>query len=280
MKRIQVCHEMPKALFPVAREINDYDYYLDYLWEDKDYCKFFEESLAKGRKVIMDSSLYEFHPIVPPISRFYEHLKYFEKFGKNIEYIVTDVLNDAEKTIANFKDWMYNYRGKCPGKNIGVAQGSTVQELRDCYLFMVKHADKVAIPFDSAAFNELVSEEESSDQLERWALGRQRFIRDLVTDNLWNDKVPCHLLGCSYAWEFSCPVYKRINIESLDTSSPIVCGIKGIRYTSSGNDQKPSVKLCDLIDYEVTEEEKKLINFNIKKFRHIVDTIEEEIIIV
>ena len=266
---IKICHEAPKALFKKARTFNDYDYYLDYLWDDKDYCSYFEESLATGRTVIMDSSLFEFYPIVPPIDRFYKHLKYFEQYGNTIEYIVTDVLNDKEKTIANFVEWMRCYKNSCPGKSVGVAQGSTVQELRDCYLFMAKNADKVAIPFDSAAFNELVTEEETTDQLERWALGRQRFIRDLITDNLWRN-VPTHLLGCSYVWEFANPIYQDV-IETLDTSSPVVYGLRGMKYEELGNSQKPSIKLCDLIDYEPSKEELKLVDYNVKKFRSIVN---------
>ena len=263
---IKVCHEVPKDLFTTARSFNDYDYYLDYLYEDKEYCDFFKESLKQGRTAIMDSSLFEFHPIVPPIDRFFSHVVEFGHFGKNIEYIVTDVLDNKDATIEKFEEWNRLYRKDAPGIAIGVVQGSTLSDLVECYKYMTKHADKIAIPFDSKGFDDLIEEEET-DQLARWAKGRQRFVQYLITEGLWK-QMPVHLLGCSYVWEFECPLYTRI--ESIDTSSPIIYGIKGMKYGKDGNDQKPSIKLCELIDYKPTEEEKKLINYNVKKFRSIV----------
>lgn len=266
---MKISHEVPKVLFPIAKTFNDYDYYLDYLYDDKDYCDFFQKSLKQGRTVIMDSSLFEFHPIVPPIDRFYNHVCEFGEYGNTIEYIVTDVLNDKDATIEKFEEWDQKYRKTAPGIAIGVVQGSTLADLVDCYKYMVKHADKIAIPFDSKGFEELVDDE--TDQLAIWAKGRQRFVQYLITENIWKNK-PVHLLGCSYVWEFSCPLY-RDHITSLDTSSPIIYGIKRMKYEEYGNDRKPSIRLCDLIDYQPTALEMSLIKDNIKKFREIANEV-------
>lgn len=274
---IKICHETPKALFEEAKKFNDYDYYLDYLWEDEEYCNFFKEELQRGRTIIMDSSLFEFHPIVPPIDRFFEHVKEFGKYGKNLEYIVVDVLDNADATIQKFEEWEEHYRSAAPGKAVGVIQGNTVRELDECYGYMSEHADKIAIPFDSAGFDELVTDAvpdmkncRRQDRLFGKSLGRRRYIEHLVNDKIWNKNKPHHLLGCSFAWEFAHPLYHKMSIESLDTSSPIICGIHKIAYTEEGNPSKPTTKLCDLINYKPSPSEEALILENVRKFRELV----------
>lgn len=280
---IKVCHEIPKCLFEESRKFNDYSYYLDYLWDDEVYRNFFREELRRGRTVILDSSLFEFHPIVPPIDRFYEHVCDLVGHGGMGEYIVVDVLNKADDTIEKFEEWKKNY-SDAPGKSIGVVQGNTVAELDRCYKYMSQNAEKIAIPFDSFGFNELTQDVtldsstcDRQKQLKAWALGRRRYIEHLVHTGLWNPDKPHHLLGCSFAWEFAFPLYRKISIETLDTSNPIVTGINGIPYTSIGNPEKPSMKLCDLIDYEVSDSELKVIEHNIARFKELTtDVIHEE----
>lgn len=269
-KIIERCHENPKATLNESRAWNHYDYMLDYLWDDEEYKDFFKESLKLGRRVIFDNSLFEFHPYVPPMDRFYEHIKEMGQYGDRLEYIVTDVLNDADDTIKHFDEWMEKY-SDAPGKSIGVAQGSTLEDLTRCYLYMCDHADKVAIPFDSAAFDELASEKEyKGDNLLKWRLGRPRFVKYLIDNGYYRSDVPIHLLGASYVREFENPIY-RDTIETVDTSNPVVCGIKHIQYGPDGNHEKPSIKLVDLIDYKPTALELKYIRLNVLIFNEILN---------
>ena len=66
-------------------------------------------------------------------------------------------------------------------------------------------------------------------------------------------------------------------IYSLDTSNPVVHGIKGICYGEDGLWNKESQKLYELINYEV--EDTNIIMNNIQKFRwltngrHKVDSV-------
>ena len=60
----------------------------------------------------------------------------------------------------------------------------------------------------------------------------------------------------------------RINfIYSLDTSNPVVHGIKGIEYKDIGLWSKESQKLFEMINSEITLDQFTYINTNIEKFR-------------
>ena len=100
-------------------------------------------------------------------------------------------------------------------------------------------------------------------------LGRQSFIEYLVKENLWDYTKPHHLLGCNLAIEFANPRYKELNIETVDTSNPVVSALCYFQYHTFGLLQKPSIKLCDLITYQVTEEDELHIQENIQKFKKL-----------
>ena len=84
-----------------------------------------------------------------------------------------------------------------------------------------------------------------------------------------------HLLGCSLPQEYIIANkfnYVKHMFHTADTSNPIVHGIHGVKYRddNKGLDDKLSIKLADLINHEVTEEELLDIKYNITKFKEIV----------
>tara|TARA_R110001632_G_scaffold51766_1_gene128756 strand:- start:354 stop:671 length:318 start_codon:yes stop_codon:yes gene_type:complete len=99
-------------------------------------------------------------------------------------------------------------------------------------------------------------------------LGRIKLLGDLMKDGIINQDKPHHLLGCSLPQEFS--FYAQYPwIYSLDTSNPVVHGIKGIQYGSDGLWSKESQKLFELINYEV--QDTNLILNNIHKFKWLAN---------
>ena len=99
-------------------------------------------------------------------------------------------------------------------------------------------------------------------------LGRVKLLGDLLKDGVINKYKKHHLLGCGLPQEFA--FYKHSNydwIYSLDTSNPVVHGIKGITYTDQGLWNKESQKLFEMINQEVDEEQVQRILNNIQKFR-------------
>jgi hypothetical protein len=100
-------------------------------------------------------------------------------------------------------------------------------------------------------------------------LGRVKLLGDLMKDGIINKDKPHHLLGCGLPQEFA--FYKHSDFDwiySLDTSNPVVHGIKGITYGSDGLWSKESQKLFELINYDIqdTETSSMILN-NIQKFR-------------
>lgn len=253
-----ISHEVPISLLEKSKKFNDYDYCLLHLtYEYPEYRKFYKDS---NRKVLLDNSLFE---LGDSLSN--------EELAKGVLninptwYVIPDCLNNTSKTIERFRSFIKDYPS-LPGLKIGVVQGKTLKGLIRCYKYMSKYADKIAIPFDCKGFSYLIN---TGNKLRDWMIGRRAFIRYLVISGIWNFKKPHHLLGCSLAEEFYGYDWNKLNIESLDTSNPIVAGLEGLRYEDRGLSEKPSVKLCELINISINNKEEELIDYNIKKFKEI-----------
>lgn len=262
---MQISHEVPLSVLSKSEEFNDYDYCLLHLtYKNKDYKKYYQEAVKKGRKVLLDNSIFELGDALT--------LKKVARGVRDIKptwVVVPDCLDNKDITIQRFKEWE-KYYSNLDVLTIGVVQGKTIDELMECYSFMSEHADKIAIPFDSVAFHEYEStSSEYSTKLEEWCSGRQKFIQQLVAEEKWNYYKPHHLLGCSLAREFSNPLYTELNIETVDTSNPVVAAIHQLRYNIDGLNIKPPTKLCDLINHKLSEYEERLMVYNIQMFRYI-----------
>jgi len=265
-----VSHETPISFLDNSREYNDYDYALVHLFETHpEYYSFFKCSIAEGREVLLDNSIFELGTAFDS-----------EKFAKYVEelkptyYVVPDVLENSGRTMAAFHKFKRDYNN-LPSLKIGVVQGETYQQLVDCYLYMSDYADYIAISFDYSWYQTVGYAKQPGKglrraNLERFCNGREFLIRKLISDGHWNHNKPHHLLGCSLAKEFK--NYKDIkSIRSLDTSNPVVAGIKGLRYYKGiGLLEKPSIMLADLIDHSVTADEIIDIVYNTREFKNLL----------
>ena len=163
-----------------------------------------------------------------------------------------------------------NYRKNLPGKAIGVVQGKTYRDIVSCYKYMDRSidADMIAISFDYSYYTQTVTH---PNKYVSWMLGRVKLIGDLLNDGIINKDKPHHLLGCGLPQEFSFYNDSTYDfIYSLDTSNPVVHGIKGIEYKPEGLWSKESQKLFELINTEEKDTNVELILKNIKSFRNLV----------
>ena len=261
---IKIAHEAPKSIFEDIEKVTDYSYALVHLFEeDEEYLNLFRESIRKGREVILDNSIFELEEAFDA-----------DKFAiwvdkiKPTWYIVPDALEDATKTM----EQMYEWNNKHPdliGKKIGVVQGKTYQEIAACYEYMdaVAEVDMIAISFDYSYYTKSVPH---PNKYVSWMLGRIKLLGDLVKDGIINESKKHHLLGCGLPQEFS--FYSQYPwIYSLDTSNPVVHGIKGVPYLPEGLWHKESQKLFELIDYTPNDEQLELIYKNVLKFRQVTN---------
>ena len=251
---IKISHESPISLLELSKKYNDYDYALVHLFDKyPKYLKFFEESI-KSRIMYLDNSIFELGEAFD-IGGFKEWCNHFCDINEgNFYYIVPDVLEDCEKTIQNFDNFKFGR-----GHRIGVCQGKTKSETLECFDYLKDKCDIVAISFDYSWFGD----NETPLVIRMW--NRVQFIRSLKYKGLLNN-VKLHLLGCYLPQEFK--YYKDIpEIVSLDTSNPVVHGLKKISYTVDGLISKESQKLVDLIE---SEEIPIQVFQNIQMFRGFV----------
>lgn len=258
---IRLFHEAPKSIFSEVQKVTDGDYCLIHLAEeDEHYLELFKEAIRKGREVILDNSIFELGTAFDA-----------EKFSHWIDklrptwYIVPDVLENAKKTMSQMVEWNFKYPG-IPGKKIGVVQGKTYEQIKNCYQYMDKFAgvDMIAISFDYSYYTESVP---NPNKYVSWMLGRVKLLGDLLRDGIINEKKKHHLLGSSLPQEGL--LYRQYPwIYSMDTSNPCVHGIKGIEYSEVGLFSKESQKLFEMINLPYEDIDIKKVMFNIKKFRY------------
>jgi len=259
---VKISHECPWSLMKKAREeYNDYDYCLVHLLEEKkQYMDFFVESKKMGRRILLDNSIFELGTAFDP-DRFASWIEWL----KPDEYFMPDVLEDCNATIANAEDWFVHY-SKLPGKKIGVVQGKTYSELVECYRFMSKMADKIAISFD---YDYYKTTGLGHNEWQKCASGRQHFIFRLLAEEIWNYEKPHHLLGVAVPQEFKfySKFWSSANIETLDTSNPIQQAMLGHKYTEDGLISKDTTKVADSFKARYNKEQLKRIELNVKMFR-------------
>jgi len=262
---MKISHESPLCLLDESRSYNDYDYALVHLFEtEPTYLQFFKDSLAQGRTVLLDNSIFELGTAFDP-----EKFAYWIKELKPTEYIIPDVLEDALGTMDNALDWKEKY-SDLPGKTIGVVQGKSYEELVQCYDYLdnVIGVDKLAISFDYSYYLEVCPH---PNKWMGYALGRAQTLIRLLNDGVINTKKPHHLLGCALPIEFLFYRKEFKWLESLDTSNPIVHALLGIGYEPGGLDSKKSIKLIELLNTpEPSVATMYTIKHNILYFRSFV----------
>lgn len=260
---IKIAHEAPISIFKEVQRVTDYDYALVHLFEESDeYWHQFVRAREMGREIILDNSIFELGEAFST-DKFYP---WIEKLQPDW-YIIPDKLEDAETTVKNVKEWQHI--AGC--KAIGVAQGKSYEEMVWCYKEIEPWVDKVAISFDYSFFVDKELYGDLPTKFHYYMHGRDDLIHRMLNTGVINESKPHHLLGCGLPQEFtSYRGYKWI--DSIDTSNPVVAGIKGIQYNGTdGLEDKPSVKLFTLIDSTVDDATLERIKNNISLFRQIVN---------
>ena len=258
MEQIKRFHEAPKAMFHQVQKVTDGDYALVHLFEkDPEYLKLFQDAVAAGREVILDNSVFELGMSVGP--------GFLASWVKRLQptwYIVPDVLEDAKGTVQSFFNFCRRFP-MLPGKRIGVVQGSDIDEMIWCYKQIEPACGMVAFSFDCSWYVKAI---QASNKWASMMLGRSYLLRFMEAEGIINTKKPHHLLGVALPQEVA--LYKNMPwIYSIDTSNPVVHGLKSIRYESGGLREKESQKLIELIDAMPDLFQQDDVLYNIEQFR-------------
>ena len=262
---IKIAHEAPIDIFDEVQRLTDYDYALVHLLEQNGrYRDTFERAVKKGREVILDNSIFELEEAFEP-----ERFAIWVERLKPTWYIIPDALENTDKTLDQLDDWLIRFNNVV-GKKIAVVQGKTYDEIAECYKYMDKaNVDMIAISFDYSYYSDSCPH---PNKYVSWMLGRVKLLGDLERDGIINKHKPHHLLGCGLPQEFA--FYKHADYKwlySLDTSNPVVHGLKGIEYDREGLWSKESQKLHELIDVPIEEIDIEKVTSNIEKFRWLTN---------
>ena len=263
---MKIAHEAPMSIMDDVRTKTDYCYALVHLFPERtDYFNFFRHSLHRGRKVILDNSLFELGDAFDAV----QYVQWINELEPT-EFIIPDALGDTEKTLKLSTDFLDNCAGAVESVSvpIGVVQGSTYEEMCHCYKEMdtTLGCKKIAFAFISKAFTSAFPHPNNYVSM---SMGRVLVLSRMLRERVINTTKPHHLLGCMHPREFSFYTGPEFHwIDTIDTSSPVVHGIKGILYSEvMGTWEKESTKVVDLLDAVLDANQIWHIMSNIKKFR-------------
>ena len=263
--RKQISHEVPLSMLKQSLEFNDYQYCLVHLLEEEPkYLEHFKKCKEEDVYILLDNSLFE-------LGTAFDTEK-FVKWIKELQpdaYIIPDAFDDMQTTRKNAAEWMEKY-DDLPGEKIGVIQGRDYNEYVTCYKTLdALGVDKIAISFGYPSYQR---DNPHIDKNQARMFGRITLINRLLNDGIINTDKPHHLLGAGLPQEFMFYKEDRFDfIESLDTSSPIVHGIHGIKYMEGGLIHKEEKKLADQMHEKISQSRMKTIKSNISKFSKFVN---------
>jgi len=257
---MKVSHEVPRCLLNNSREFNDYDYCLPHLLDqDEQYKNFFYESKKQGRYIIMDNSLHE-------LGEAYNHerLLHWIQELKPDEFIVPDVWMDCHRTAAQAKYWK-QFKYPKNTKIVAVIQGKDKNDAYLCASLLTNLGyEKLCVSYGATWYNDFFPH--TNPDMGK-ALGRVRFVQGLL--NLKHlDKIKYHLLGCAIPQEFGW-YDNHPQIESIDTSNPIMASLEGTIYSKAGLSTKPKANMNDYFGVDPYNVNYEDVLKNVKRFRKI-----------
>jgi len=257
--KVKVSHEVPIALLGTSKEFNDYDYCLPHLLDRyHSYEEYFRQAKAEGRYIIMDNSLHELGEAYDT-----KRLLHWVTELEPDEFIVPDVWENADASVRNAKAWASVELPKNTTK-VAVVQGKSYIDFATGYQrYKWLRYEKIAFSYGASWFQETF-QHPNSDVAKM--MGRLKTITNLYKNNIISDFDRVHLLGCNLPQAFL--YYKDFPfIESIDTSNPIIHGLKGMRYSEGGLLHKDKEKIDENFIQPISPKQKEDVLHNVKMFR-------------
>ena len=259
--KIKQYHEAPISIFKQVQQQTDGDYALVHLFESNpEYFKMFREAVVEGRDVLLDNSLYELRNAFDT-----KRFVYWIQLLKPTWFIVPDSWKNGSETKQMFFNFINKYGNQVgDSKIIGVAQGNTVEEVADCYAAIEPYCDKIAFNLDFATASSV--SKYGVPYCLRMSIGRHEVLTQLYENGIINPDKPHHLLGCGVPQEMLWYNPEWTWVDSVDTCNPVLHGMYDITYDEKlpGLLSKiESVKMCDLMNDEISKDKVEKIRFNI-----------------
>lgn len=260
-----ISHEVPLELLEESKKFNDYHYCLPHLLDYKTYYKFYKDASNRGEFIIMDNGLFE------DVSHTEEDLvERINDIKPNI-FIVPDAWNDPHTTVKNAKKWIDYYADKLPSTTelMAVVQAKTVSDAMLTYSkFIELGFTHIALNHAGVFYKELYKHQ---NELMSLMMGRIKFVDMLPSLHGFSKDIHHHLLGATLPNEFSYYKDKEYEfIKTIDTSNPVIYGLKHGKYPDGVLLDKPKEKLEVYFEQELTHNQILDVLHNIKHFRSLL----------
>lgn len=255
---MKISHEVPIDLFNKSTGFNDYPYVLGHLIkQNSEYREFYKYQLKKTGFSILDNSAFELGKSIP-----FEELISVARNLRPTHLVLPDTVHNKSKTLNDSENFLIEFGTELKLLGItpmGVVQGDSFQELTDCITFYLKlGVSYIAIPFDCI--------KDTDYSIIRFLFFKK--LKESIGVSLMK-KLKFHFLGIENPQEML--LYSKEEkelITSIDSSSPILHGVCGNRFTQWGtNSPKPKIKLADNLELEFSKESLELVKNNINYFR-------------
>ncbi len=261
MTKIKVFHESPISISDVVSNYTDGEYILPHLMAKPEYHDYMMAAKKSGRYILLDNSV---HELGTPLGD-EELLDWINKIQPD-EFFVPDFWEDTNESIESARKWS-KYQSKFPKTTfIAVVQAQSDFQAIGCFRWYKSlNYKKIAFSYGASWYNSVCPH--PNKDLSK-ALGRVKFISDLISQDLLKQTDRIHLLGTSYPGEFAW--YKDIKcVESIDTSSPIIATFEKTEYKHNGLNSKPTTKIDQIIDLDESHFDKYILNHNLSMFKKI-----------
>ena len=261
-----ISHEVPLDLLDESLKFNDYHYCLPHLLDNDKYFNFFKDASRRREFIIMDNGLFEgvSHTVEDLIERLNE-------IKPNI-FIVPDAWNDPDITYRNAKAWMTGYTNELHRRTklMAVVQAENVPDAIEIYSSLSSglRYDHIALNHSGVFYKELY---EHQNELLSLMTGRVKFIEKLRTLSAFAPTIHHHLLGATLPNEFSNYKGKEYDfIKTIDTSNPVIYGLKHGKYPDEVLLDKPKEKLETYFDQRLSDQQISDVLYNVKHFRSLL----------
>lgn len=259
---MKISHEVPRCLLEESRKFNNFDYALVHLLEkDEEYRNFFLKSKKMGREIYLDNSLHELGTAIGG-----EILMKWINILEPIHVFVPDVWEDAIKNLSNALLWIYESfpENTTP---IAIVQASSYREACKSYEELKTMGyQKIAFSYGAHYYNTLYPHPNKSVG---GALGRVLTLIKMLNEGIIKKEDRIHLLGTHFPLEFSLYKGSGLNIESIDTSNPIMASLDNTPYTSMGIIDKPKSNMNNCFETPKEDINLQLLYHNIEVFKNL-----------
>ena len=262
---MKVSHELPLCLLSKSKELNDYDFCLPTYWFKSDqYKNYFNQAKLEDRFIIADNGLFEGDSFTEN-----QLIEFVNEVQPDI-FVIPDVWNDATLSLRNAKRWV-DMKEILP-KNTKLMAVIQCTDYRIGSLLYGQYIDlgveAIAFNHSSTAYQDFFPHKNISVSK---MMGRIYFINKLKVNNIIDNTVYHHLLGCAIPDEFKYYGKGYEFIKSLDTSNPVVWGCKGISYDENITSiEKPLEKIEEFFNENLDSRIEEHIFNTINKFKSYI----------